>query len=339
MKLLTKYFSLTLGQTFFPLFFTLYSITSIIALVKIASLTSIITMNFMELLYIYSLNIPNILLYTLPITFFIAVTLNISKLSSEYETIVLTSFGLSPINILKLLIPISILMTLALLILTFITMPKAKYLELSFITIKKQNAQFNIKPSEYGQTFGPWNIYVEKKLDNNYKNITLLQPQETSDTIIIAKDATIQNNLNTLKLNLENGSAIVISDHIKQIDFEKMSINNFLPKAKQINSINDLIIYWSNVQEDRAKLKMLMKNIFLSILPIISLVFYIALGYYNPRYQKNKAAIISIALIIFYVVLMSNFASMRDLKLLIVLPSIWILISIVLYRMKVRPYY
>jgi lipopolysaccharide export system permease protein len=339
MKLLNKYFSLTLGQTFFPLFFTLYSITSIITLVKIASLTSVITMSFTELLYLYALNIPNILLYTLPITFFIAVVLNIAKLSSEYEMIVLTSFGLSPLNILKFLIPISLLATISLLVLTFITMPQAKYLELSFVTTKKQNAQFNIKPSEYGQKFGPWNIYVEEKIDNNYKNITLLQPLEESNTIILAKDATIHNNVDSLKLNLFDGSAVVISNNIKQVDFDKMSMNNFLPKAKQINSIDDLIAYWSDVTQDRVKLKMLMKNIFLSILPVISLIFYIALGYYNPRYQKNRATIIAIGLVVFYVVLMSNFASTRDLRLLIVLPAIWIILSLILYKIRVKPYY
>jgi lipopolysaccharide export system permease protein len=339
MKLLKKYLSLTLGQTFFPLFFTLYSITSIITLVKIVSLTSVITMNFTELLYLYALNIPNILLYTLPVTFFIAVILNMSKLSSEYEMIVLTSFGLSPLKILNFLLPISLLVSISLLVLTLITIPQAKYLEQNFITTKKQNAQFNIKPSEYGQKFGPWNIYVEKKIKNNYQNITLLQPEDTSDTIIFAKSATIENNIDSLKLNLFDGSSTIIADNIKQVDFKKMTMNNILPKAKQISSFDDLIVYWSNIQEDDLKRKMLMKNLFLSMLPFISLIFYIALGYYNPRYQKNKATIISIGLIVLYIVVMSKFAAMRNLNLLLLLPFLWIIISIIIYRIRVKPYY
>jgi lipopolysaccharide export system permease protein len=178
-------------------------------------------MNFTELLYLYALNIPNILLYTLPVTFFIAVILNMSKLSSEYEMIVLTSFGLSPLKILNFLLPISLLVSISLLVLTLITIPQAKYLEQNFITTKKQNAQFNIKPSEYGQKFGPWNIYVEKKIKNNYQNITLLQPEDTSDTIIFAKSATIENNIDSLKLNLFDGSSTIIAYNIKQVDFKK----------------------------------------------------------------------------------------------------------------------
>jgi lipopolysaccharide export system permease protein len=116
-------------------------------------------------------------------------------------------------------------------------------------------------------------------------------------------------------------------------------MNNILPKAKQISSFDDLIVYWSNIQEDDLKRKMLMKNLFLSMLPFISLIFYIALGYYNPRYQKNKATIISIGLIVLYIVVMSKFAAMRNLNLLLLLPFLWIIISIIIYRIRVKPYY
>lgn len=339
MKLLKGYFSNTLGQTFFPIFFTLYAITSIITLVKIASLTSVITMNFSELLYIYALNIPLILLYTLPITYFISIVLNISKLSSEYEMIVLTSFGLSPIKILKFLAPISLLLTTALLVLTFVTIPQVQYLEKSFINTKKQNAQFNIKPSEYGQKFGPWYIYVEKKIDNNYHNITLLQPTNSADTIILSKQANIKNNVDSLTLNLFDGSALIVSKNLQQINFNKMTMNNHLPKTKQVSSIRDLIQYWSEVETNGAKLRILMENVFLSTLPIISLMFYIALGYFNPRYQKNKSTIYSIILVVVYVVTMNKFAAMKNPYFLIILPSVWILLSFYIYKLRVKPYY
>ena len=98
---LKKYLMTTYSQSFFPIFLTLYVITSIVYLVKIASLTSIIQINFLELLELYGYTIPTILFYTLPITIFVALALTLSKLSSEYELIVITSFGLNPIKILK----------------------------------------------------------------------------------------------------------------------------------------------------------------------------------------------------------------------------------------------
>jgi len=112
MKLLKKYLLINFSQTFFPIFLTLYSITSIIFLVKIASLTSIIQINFFELLELYLYSVPTILFYTLPISIFVSLSLTLSKLSSEYELIVITSFGLNPIKILKIFLPTLIYLVL-----------------------------------------------------------------------------------------------------------------------------------------------------------------------------------------------------------------------------------
>ena len=101
MKLLKKYLLIKYSETFFPIFLTLFTITSIIFLVKIASLTSVIQINFFELLELFSYSAPKILFYTLPISVFVSLVLTLSKLSSEYELIVITSFGLNPIKILK----------------------------------------------------------------------------------------------------------------------------------------------------------------------------------------------------------------------------------------------
>ena len=335
MKLFKKYLFLTLGETFFPIFFTLYAITSVVFLVKIASLTSVITMSILDLIYLYMLNTPLILLYTLPITFFMATILNISKLSAEYELIVITSFGLSPLKILKFLAPTSFLLSIALLLLGLVTIPQIKYLEQVFINTKKQNAQFNIKPSEYGQKFGPWYIYVEKKIDGIYQNITLLEPTNSKDTFIQSKKATIKNNTDFLELKLFDGSASIVDNTVKYINFDKMIMNNYLPQTKKISSINDLIEYWSN----KKKLRMFMENIFLAILPFISLFFYITFGYFNPRYQKNNSTIYGVVLSVVYVVFMSKLAATRDLNLLLVLPPIWIIASIIFYKIRIRPYY
>lgn len=56
-------------------------------------------MNVVELFTLYLYSVPNILFYTLPISFFIALVIALGKLSSEYELIVITSFGLNPTKI------------------------------------------------------------------------------------------------------------------------------------------------------------------------------------------------------------------------------------------------
>ncbi len=340
MKRLKKYLLKTISDTFFPIFFTLYSITSVILLVKIASFTSVITITFLELLYLYMLSVPQILLYTLPITFFISMILNLSKLSNEYELIVITSFGLSPLKLLKIFIPISLLFSITLFIISFILIPQANYLEDTFMNEKTQEAQFNIKPSEYGQKFGPWYIYVENKDKNIYKDIILFQPTKDTDTFIIAKQASIKNKNSSLSLTLYNGSASTITKNIKQIDFEKMIMNNHLKQTKVISSLGDVLNYWKNSIPNSTKRRMILQNTFIVLLPFISILFYISFGYFNPRYQKNRNTIYAISLVIVYMVATQNLASMyRGFSLLLIVPIVWIIISILFYIKKIKPYY
>ena len=98
---LNQYVYSQLAVTFFPIFLGLFFITSIVFLVKIASLTSVITMDFFELFKLYAYVIPQIIFYTMPISFFISLVITLAKLASEYELTVITSFGLNPVKILK----------------------------------------------------------------------------------------------------------------------------------------------------------------------------------------------------------------------------------------------
>jgi len=336
---LYKYILSNLSLTFFPIFITLFSITSIIFLVRIASLTSVITMDFTELLFLYSLKIPLILFYTLPITFFISATISLAKISSEYELIVITSFGLSPLNILKVFIPISFLFTLALFIISFVLIPKSNYLENSFINKKKQEARFNIKPSEYGQKFGPWYMYVESKNQkNNYNNMILYQNEKNKDTFIIASKANIHNNKTSLILELNNGSSSIIQEDLKYVQFEQMTLNNHLKQEKQISTLKDLINYWFKNRSSSKTFK-LIKNVFISLIPLISILFYISFGYFNPRYQKNYSIIFSISFIIIYIVIMQELSLVKKTYVLYILPSLWILTSILIYNFRIRKIY
>ena len=51
--------------------------------------------------------------------------------------------------------------------------PKTKYLKESMLNTKKKEASFNIKDSQFGQKFGKWMVYIEKKRLNKYHNIKL----------------------------------------------------------------------------------------------------------------------------------------------------------------------
>lgn len=334
MKNLKNYIYKTYSHTFFPIFLTLFTITSIIFLVKIASLTSVIQLSFLELIELYIYNIPTILFYSLPVTIFVSLALSLSKLSSEYELIVITSFGLSPIKILKLILPTLIFSTLLTLIITLVLIPKANYLKESFVSNKEQQAQFNIKASEYGQEFGKWMIYVNEEKNGFYKDMVLYQKDLQDERFITAKRGTVENFGSFLNLNLQDGKLFDLKNNeINQVNFKKMVIHNQLRSKKDINSLNDFINYW------KGDIDKLTFSILGSVFPLLSVFLILFSGYYNPRYEKNRSVVFALSATVVFIVIAHKLSKVFELQLLIYLPVIWILIGYYFYKYKIKPAY
>ena len=240
---------------------------------------------------------------------------------------------------LKLLSPILLFITLFLLINNLALLPKTEYLKKEFIQEKKKEAQFNIKASEYGQQFGNWFLYVNEEKDNIYKDIVLFKQEGDKDTIIISKNATIENNTATLSLNLNTGRLIEIKDNLSQIDFNKMVINNELKQSRNINSITDLIQYWSEIHTNKTRMYWFTFGILISFFPLISILFIIALGYYNPRYDKNHSTSLSLLLATVFLISAQKLADNFGLIILYTAPIVWILLSYITYKIKITKYY
>ncbi|MEA2017323.1 MAG: LptF/LptG family permease [Campylobacterota bacterium] len=340
-NLLKKYLISTYSQTFFPIFITLFTITSIIFLVKIASLTSVIQINFLELLELYSYSIPTILFYTLPVTIFISLCLSLAKLSSEYELIVITSFGLNPIKILKLIFPTLVLSSILTLIISLALIPKADYMKKSFLKDKKTEASFNIKASEYGQEFGKWLIYVNEEKNGLYKDIVLFNQDKNKneDTFIIAKYATMTNVKTSLTLSLQDGKVLKIKEGVNQVDFKKMVINNEIKQLPNINTFDDLLLYWKDLKQSHIKELNFTFYILVSIFPLISIVFIIYIGYFNPRYDKNNSTSLGLLFATFYILVAQKLANVIGTDVLYYAPLIWVFFSLILYRYKIKPNY
>ena len=65
-------------------------------MIKIATLTSIITLNLSEMGKLYLFALPELLFYTLPIAFFVSAALTFFRLSNDNEMVVVFSMGISP---------------------------------------------------------------------------------------------------------------------------------------------------------------------------------------------------------------------------------------------------
>lgn len=332
MNRLKNYLYFQLSASFFQMFFVLFTITSIIFLVRIASLTSVIEMNFMELFTLYAYSLPNIIFYTLPIVYLVALVLTISRLSNEYEITIFTAFGLNPYKILKIFLPLTFLVTLTLLIISIGLIPYSKYLSKQFVENKKEQAKININASQNGQKFGNWLVYIQSEMDNVFYNVTMFKNDSDTKELISANKADTISTNNQALLNLYEGKAFIISQDFNQIDFEKLTLLNNVKYSEDLTDNYMFHRYWVDFIDDNKKTKDLSLSILVSIFPLISLFLVIYIGYFNPRYETNRSnMLISIAITIYIITLISlnkNF----PIESLFLIPLIWIFGGFILMK-------
>ncbi|AXK49622.1 permease [Aliarcobacter trophiarum LMG 25534] len=336
---LSNYLHSQLAISFFPIFLGLFFITSVVFLVKIASLTSVITMTSFELLKLYIYSIPQVVFYTLPISFFMSLAICLSKLSSEYELVVITSYGLNPLNIIKILFPVTAFLTIFLLIISLGLIPKTKYLTKSFSEIKKKEANFNIKESEFGQKFGDWLIYINKKNENIYKEVTLFKSEKNSENFIVSDEALLENDKNHLSFKLINGKVFAIDDNeLSQIDYSSMYINDSITNT-DIEAFDTSYNFWKRALKHNKDIDDFSFYILSSIFPLISLFLVIVFGYFNPRYEKNRAVVYSVLTVVIYYVFIKYIGERLLLHSLYIIPTIWIMFSYIIYSKTTKKEY
>lgn len=337
--MIKEYLYKQLAFTFFPIFFGLFFITSIISLVEIASLTSLIQINLKELGLLYLYVVPKILFFSLPISYFVSMVISLSRLSNEYELIVITSFGMNPLKVLRILFPITFLLSLSLLIISVGLIPKAKVLNKQLLIEKKKEAHFNIKASEFGQKFGDWVIYIDQKKDNVYKEVKLFQTKPNVDQFIVSKNAVLENKNGGLSFKLNEGKSFYLqSNSISQIDFSHMDISDSIANSKTLTYTN-FYEYWKKDLKHGRHTNNFIMYILLSIFPLISLFLVIAFGYYNPRYEKNSAVALAVSSVVCYYILIELISSKILLDTIFLLPLVWVPITYFIYYKRVRSLY
>ena len=277
---------------------------------------------------------PTIIFYTMPVSFFISLAITLSKVSSEYELIVITSFGLNPLKILKIFLPISLLLSLSILIISLGLIPKAKYLNEQFLEKKENQANFNIKASEFGQKFGDWLIYISSKKDRTYEKIKLFKTQNNTDQFIISKSAVLNNKNGELDFQLFNGKSFYINKkEINQINYKQLSLSNNIKSSKKAYKYSTSYIFWKDtLKEDIKKSNKFSFYILISLFPLLSLFLVLVFGYFNPRYEKSKVILYSLLSIILYYFLAKQLSDIFLLHSLYILPIIWLSVSYILYN-------
>ncbi|MEA2092202.1 MAG: LptF/LptG family permease, partial [Campylobacterota bacterium] len=154
MNRLRKYIIDNLYMIFLSMFMPLFAIASVIFMIKLATYTAVIQLTLLDMAKLYMFVLPEILFYILPITFFIAATLSLFKLSTDNEMVVLFSLGIHPKFIIKTFLKPAALLSVLLIFDFFILFPHATTLSSNFVSYKKSEAKFNLSASEFGHSFG-----------------------------------------------------------------------------------------------------------------------------------------------------------------------------------------
>jgi lipopolysaccharide export system permease protein len=300
---LRHYIFTQLNLLFFSIFIPLFVIASVIFMIKLATYTSIIQLSIGEMGKLYLFVLPELLFYTLPISFFIAAILTLYRLSNDNEMVVVFTLGISPAFLVRILSLPAFLLALLLLSDYLVVTPYIKTISKNFLAQKKAEAKFNLGASEFGHNFGDWMLFISQSDTENrtYGDVVLFNKKLTDEVLLIAKQAELKNNQGNLQLQLHNGEGYSYTDkNFKRMQYKTLTINDNVisDKAAYTNTLE----YWiASPREQETRNSQLVTNTLLSIFPLISLFLIVGLGVVHARHQKRWIyLLIFLSIIIFY---------------------------------------
>jgi lipopolysaccharide export system permease protein len=263
-------------------------------MIKLATYTAVIQLSILDMTKLYLFILPEILFFTLPISFFIASALALFKLSNDNEIIVLFALGIKPRFVLKTLFKPAFFLSVILLLDFFVLIPHTSNLSKNFLNHKKSEAKFNLSASEFGHSFGDWLLYLGvDNGDDSFSDVFLFNKKQKEEILIAAKTAHIINYGGVLKLKLSNGEAYSYSqEKFTQINFETMYINDTM--KTDIRKYETTLEYWQSDYRAKSKKSMFIMDFLIALLPMLSLLLAAAIGIVHARHSK-----VSIYLLLF----------------------------------------
>ncbi len=284
------YLSSNFTKAFLTIFLPFFLIISIVYLVKIASLTAKIQITFTELLTLYSYSIPDIVFYTLPLSFIAALANVLVKLSQDNELIALYALGLQARKILRSLLLLGLLASLLLASISFLAMPLSQQYYKSFKKEKKVKA--NIIAGKLGQKFGNYYIYVKEKNGSLFHNMVIYnRTDKNNEQFFSSKTGKIKHDKNEMSLLLNEGYGYTYSkDKLQQAQYNTLEV--FKGTSKKRSKVKSILEHWSKAKTDIHMLRRMLFFIFISLMPLLSVYIVASFTMINPRYQANHSYIV-----------------------------------------------
>lgn len=342
MSRVNRYLLFNFLGTFASLFSTLFLIMSIVFFIQIARITSYIEISFGELFKLYSFMLPRVLLFVVPIAFFVSLAMTLFRLSKENESIVIFTLGGSPNKIARFFLAFSAILSAALLVIAIVMIPIAAQLNANFIDYKKTVAKLNLKPTQFGQKFSDWMVYVGSEMqDNNgttYKDIVMFNPYiKDSQRLITAKNAKITNTNQSIELSLVDGKMYDIKDKIyHQSNFKSMKIRT--AQSEEISDIGSIKEYWTEANSSEKRRKDLSTYVLVALFPLASTLFAISFGIVTYRYEKGMVYVGTFGVLFGYFTLIMLFSSKPAFAIPLIF-FVFLLTGILLFKAKIMRRY
>ena len=313
-----RYISSNFVKSFLTIFLPFFLIISLVFLVKIAALTSKIQITFSELLKLYSYSIPDIIFYTLPISFIAALANVLIKLSQDNELIALYALGLNAKKVLRRLVLLAMLFSILLASISFLAMPLSKQLYKSFTKEKKAEAKLNIVAGKLGQKFGNYYIYVKENKHGLFDDIVIYnRTDRDNEQFFAAKTGKLNSNNYVTSLLLNDGFGYTYSeDKLQEAQYKTLEAYDSI--KKEAFQFEDILAHWSKAATDDKMLRRVLFFIFVSLIPLLSVYLVASFTMINPRYQSNHSFFIIFASTIFLYLIASSLEKWGTVTLLLI---------------------
>ncbi len=333
------YISSNFTKSFLTIFLPFFIIISLVFLVRISALTSKIQIDIQELLLLYSYSIPEIIFYTLPLSFVAALANVLINLSQANELIALYALGLKSKKILRSLLLLGLLFSLLLATISLLAMPLSKQFYKAFKEEKRSEAKLNIVPGELGQKFGNYYMYVKDKTDDTFHDIVIYNRTNKADEqFFSSQTGQINRNANVTSLLLHKGYAYTYTDtKLQQAEYETVEVFDNSPKRGfQFKSV---VSYWSDVPKDIKLMRRMIFFIFISLIPLLSVYLVASFTMINPRYQSNRSFLVIFITTLFFYMIASSLEKWGTPLVLVIAVVIVAILGQWLFKKRVSKYF
>ncbi|AKF24451.1 hypothetical protein YH65_02880 [Sulfurovum lithotrophicum] len=335
------YISSNFTKAFLTIFIPFFLIISLVYLVKISALTAQIQINFLELLLLYSYSLPNIIFYTIPLSFIAAVTNTLMKLSQDNELIALYALGLKAKKVLRSILLLGVLFSILLATLSFLGIPMSKQLYNAFKEKKKAEATLNIVPGKLGQKFGDYYIYVKGKDDKSglfHDMVIYNRTKKDEEQFFSSKEGQLNRGKQVASLLLKDGYGYTYSkEKLQQSKYKTLEV--FDSKQKYRFHFQDILSYWAKIKTDKNRMGRALFYLFVSLIPLLSVYLVAAFAMINPRYQANYSFIIIFSSTLFLYLVASSLEKWGNIPAFIISAIAVYLLGRAVFEKRVARYF